>query len=210
MQKPAGPCPEDFGLLCFHFIQTMYIWKAWSQVTRWHMPGAAEVHESWNLKQILAPDFFAIVDDALLEILVLRICKLLESPQHNKSGAGKRNISVMLFIDMDACKLPQNTLDIASELVSRIQPKLHGLKNWRNKILAHWDLAAGQGKLCVEPLSPVLVGELIDDIRELLMVLGMEKTAAYKAFQHRPIDEKEILQVLKDAAQYRADLPPEN
>lgn len=117
-----------------------------------------------DLVNKVAPSFFRVVQDSLWEDSLLHVARLTDSP----STSGKNNLSIR--------RLPQliddkNLEDKVATLVEAAVKKADFCRDWRNRHIAHKDLALVLNR-GAEPLQPASRASVKDVLTSMAGVLN--------------------------------------
>lgn len=117
-----------------------------------------------DLMNKVAPSFFRVVQDSLWEDTLLHVARLTDSP----STSGKNNLSIR--------QLPQliddkNLQDEVTTLVEAAVKKAEFCRDWRNRRIAHKDLALALNR-GAEPLQPASRANVKDVLTSMADVLN--------------------------------------
>lgn len=119
--------------------------------------------QRFEILKATAPSLFAYVQDLMLHDIILCIARLTD-PYKPK---GRANLS----FDSILAEIGDPSLHMeVSEIISKINAKTGAIRNWRNKKLAHNDLAkAIEGT----PLPPIYIIDLSEVLKLTSQVLNI-------------------------------------
>ncbi|MEM3432777.1 MAG: hypothetical protein QXU79_00690 [Candidatus Micrarchaeaceae archaeon] len=126
--------------------------------------------ERIDLLNRTAPVFFALLERALRHDVIMRIARLTDPPCSDRAGK-KANASLQrLIADLDPYLDAEFTAELRLEM-QELQERCKPIRNLRNKLLAHPDLAAMLLKYRLEPLPGISradIEEMLEKIRGLM------------------------------------------
>ncbi len=129
--------------------------------------------QRFEILKATAPTLFAYVQDLILHDIILGIARLTD-PHKSKD---RSNLS---FDGILAEIADQSLRGEVSEIISKIKAKAGAIRDWRNKKLAHNDLAkAIEGN----PLPPIY----ITDLSEVLKLASQILNIFYTRFQNTEV-----------------------
>jgi hypothetical protein len=149
-----------------------------------------------------APSMFRTVQDTLWEAVVLHIARLTDPPR----SAGKENLSVFNLANL----LKENSIKTEVEsLANAVKDSCEFARDWRNRRLAHKDLALALG----DAAQPLALASR-DDVNSALSTLGaylnavsqhyLDSTTLFE-FTQGGDDAVGLLYVLRDGLQFEAE-----
>lgn len=142
-----------------------------------------------------APAFFRLVQDTLWENVILHIARLTDSPQ----SVGKPNLSIK--------RVPALVSDLALKtrieaLVTTCVLSADFARDWRNRHLAHRDLARATAEVAdpLLPASRAKVKEVLSNFCDLLNALSQHylDSTSFFDMSGTPGDAEQLLYVLDD------------
>ncbi len=154
--------PEDFKKL---HVEAMgeplgLVFNAlWQEVTwlhsSWHdfLTLFASKPSRVDLLNKAAHAFFRVVQDVMFDGIVLRVA-LLTDPAHS---VGKRNLTIQWLPELVS---PDETARVVGDRVKEALVAAEFCRDWRNRHLAHRDLALAVGEKSVAPLEPASIAKL--------------------------------------------------
>lgn len=167
--KPQSvePEPEDFDELGRHFAYMFWMWKVWKQLYfARDVPVLGSCGQT-DLMGDFAPDFFGLVKQMLIDKLVLEICKVTDDHQFGKR-AGRRNLSVRLFLELNPNKVEASKVADARAMYDELDARLGPFRARRNKLIAHWDLAAAHGAYQLPGITDTDIDSVMATIERMM------------------------------------------
>lgn len=169
--------PSDFKEIKFRVAETYWLWKVWKQLC---FARDEPVEEEMNQVELLnrfAPAFFYTVQRLLFNEVVVRICKLTDTPQSTRKDpeTGVKEVKKTLSLQL-AVKEPPDGCDPVR--LAHAQTALEGLlgglkpfKDRRNWLIAHDDLAVVQGHVDPPSISDTQVDAALNGVVEVCELL---------------------------------------
>jgi hypothetical protein len=125
--------------------------------------------QRFEILKATAASLFGYIQDLMLHDIILGIARLTDPPK----SSGRENLSLdSLLAEIDDSSVRTEV----SEIISKIKTKTEAVRVWRNKKLAHNDLAKAIGG---NPLPPIYIAEL----SEVLKLTSQIPNIFYKRFQ---------------------------
>jgi len=184
--------------------------QIWQEVARLHSQWEifsqlyAESAEQVKFLDRMAPGFFGIVQEAMLNNIFLSFSRLTDN---TKTGR-KENLSFNRFIEsIDSSKEPKFA-EILRKALESLRTECKPFRDWRNRKIAHKDLSTAL-QYHPQPL-PSINKEMIEKVlrlmRELLNTFQKHFEDAETAFEHVVSrgDGKTIIFYLQQAEKYEA------
>lgn len=143
-----------------------------------------------------APRFFRTVQDSLWEDVLLHLARLTDSPR----SAGKDNLSVRRLPSTELLKAEPQFAQLVAASVSAT----NFARDWRNRRLAHRDLALALGKQ-VEPLAPasrLAVSEALTALVAVMNWIAGKFLDTTTMFDMRDTDAEALLYVIRDGLRF--------
>lgn len=150
---------QDFEGIKFRVAETYWLWKVWKQLS---MARDSPVEDDLSQVALLndfAPAFFRTVQRLLFNEVVVRICKLTDTPETTRKNrqTGEKEIKKTLSLQLAVKEPPQgcdpSRLMQARERLDTLLKELIPFKDRRNWLISHDDLAVIQGSLKPAPIS---------------------------------------------------------
>ena len=111
-----------------------------------------------------APAFFRMIQDELWSTTLLHIARLLDPP---KTG-GRDNLTVRNFTDL----VDQNLKMPLAELIDEAITDTTFARDWRNKLIAHRDLALALEDGSADSLTPASRNDVVTALNRLTAVMN--------------------------------------
>jgi hypothetical protein len=145
--------------------------------------------------------FFRIVQDTLWEDVVLRIARLTDAPK----SMGKDNLTLQRLPALVETALQGKVETLLQECLN----KGSFARDWRNRRLAHSDLALVLGDKTAAPLAPASRKDVTEVLAAIVALLNSVQTHYLRSeamYELRPIGNAEtLLYVLRDGLQAEED-----
>jgi len=119
----------------------------------------------------VAPWFFRLVQDTLRDDAFISLSRLTDKSQ----SAGQANLTLVSLVEAAESSGPPSLAASARPLLDQLLAQVSSIRTWRNKWLAHTDLAAA---LASTPLETVKVqrGDIDDAFRLTREIMGLFAT----------------------------------
>ena len=128
-----------------------------------------------------APVFFRITQDTLWEAVLLHICRLTDPP----TSAGKATLTVRRLPELVDPKIKGKV----TASVKKATEKSSFCRDWRNRHIAHTDLALAlkEGAKPLEPASRQGVRDALAALADVLNDVSRHYQSAESVFDHLPL-----------------------
>jgi hypothetical protein len=174
----------------------------------------AWIHQKWSeyvalfgtnpgridLLNSAASKFFRTILDSLWDDVLLHLARLTDSPK----SMGKDNLTVRRLPQLG--KLKSTSIPIA-DLVAKAVAATEFARDWRNRKLAHGDLALALGRQ-VHPLAPASSKSVKDALQSLVAVLNALAEVylgSTTMFESDGADAETLLYILRDGLRHEAE-----
>ena len=125
--------------------------------------------QRFEILKATAPSLFSYIQDLMLHDMILCIARLTDP----MGPSGRDNLSFdCILAEMNDSSVRKEV----SETITKIKTKTEAIRVWRNKKLAHNDLAKATGE---NPLPPIYIA----DLNEALKLTGQTLNIIYRHFQ---------------------------
>lgn len=186
---------EELGLL-FNAIwnEAGWLYAKWNEYVELFGTNPSRI----NLVNRVAPLFFRVVQDTLLEDTLLHIARLTDPPK----SMGKRNLTIERLGTMVTDDKAKANI---TKLIKVAGEKADFCRDWRNRHIAHRDLqlAMDEGAEPLKPVSRVKVKEALEAISAVLNAISvhyMDSTIRFDSMPS-PGGAVSMLYVLDDGLQ---------
>jgi len=151
-----------------------------------------------------APDFFGMLQDALSDDILMHIARLTDPAQSYNSKA-KANLTVQVLPGL----LPNAPAQLTN-LVAAAVANAEFARDWRNRRLAHRDLAVALGTSArtLAPATRDSINRAVDSLHDIVAEVSAHYFNAHLASEvvEAPGGAEALLYVLRDGVRYRKQL----
>jgi len=149
-----------------------------------------------------ASAFFAIIHEALLGEVQLTLSKLTDPPRSRKD----ENLSLEQLRERIDAQGQNDLANSLRNLLDDLKDKCEGMRRWRNKWLAHFDLITTKSNLRLLPgISRQKIEEALKVTREYMNIIEMHYNGSeerYEQFTMSGNDGEALISRLKNALSY--------
>lgn len=152
-------------------VHLSYTWKIYCQLF--------DSEDNISLLDSSGGNVFQLFQTLILDHVILALSRLTDPPSH---GKGKENANIRYVLELAKDSLSPRVLANVTASLARLDGHVAHLRVYRNKVLAHPDLAHA---IRLTDLPPITYDELENamcECRTLMSMLGMElfkRTSAY-------------------------------
>jgi hypothetical protein len=195
----TGDSRDPFVVIRQRIADLHWRWAAWKQLF------VGDENRKYDLMNTSAHYLFRVIEEALIDNVVLGICKLADPPQGGPWRDRRDNLVLERFLD-EMKASGDSREGAARDLLNTLREGISPLKRARDRAIAHRDFRT---VLHVEPLDPIQYQTVDDSLKLVVRVAELIELPTDRPFMFDVLiaagDGDALLRAL-DAAQRFDDL----
>ncbi len=198
MGDPASASPpEPFRLIQQRIAELHWRWRTWKQLF------VADEKRKYGLMRRATPMAFAVIQQALFDDVVLRVCKLVERPRGGSPRQRRENLVLERFIIEAEQRGDQRAAD-AREKLGELGGCAKQLQRLRNRCIAHEDFETATSPQLPDAVEYRTVDRAIQLAIETAQQLEDDESPYGYEWLIAPGDGEALLEALRRAEQGRS------
>lgn len=186
--------PSPFEILQHQLADVHLRWRFWKQLF------VSEDNENFNLMNVHAASFFWVVEQAMFDDVVLRLCRLAD-PAEAKGKTPRPNLTLATAYEEAKPRLGAAAAQVQT-LMEELKDILGPLRSVRNRLIAHLDRATAMKAERLADIHFATVEKALDTATQIMQQLEPPDRAFFYQETIAQGDGNDLLRALRRAEHY--------